>query len=224
MAESGPGMSESEQMYLVATAMLIEDGMARPIPLPALAEARHVVPASVNQMVRKLADAGFIHYIPYRGVELTPVGASVATRIVRYRRLWEVFLHDRLGLPVKEADALACRLEHLTSDDVANRLSDYLGNPTTSPQGRPIPAAQPLYDPLAWLPLSEVAVTRSAQVAHVEADPVTRAFLAGQGIAGGATVMVQGVGSDGRILLQVDDRAVQLAPAAAASVKVLPLD
>ena len=132
-------MSESEQMYLITTAMLIEDGMEQPVPLPALAQARSIMPASVNQMVRKLADEGLVTYIPYKGIVLTPAGTNIATRILRYRRLWEVFLVKKLKLALASADQLACRLEHLTTDEVADRLSDYLGDPQLSPQGKPIP-------------------------------------------------------------------------------------
>ena len=104
-------MSESEQMYLITTAMLIEDGMEQPVPLPALAQARSIMPASVNQMVRKLADEGLVTYIPYKGIVLTPAGTNIATRILRYRRLWEVFLVKKLKLALAPADQLACRLE-----------------------------------------------------------------------------------------------------------------
>lgn len=203
-------MSEAEEMYLVATAMLIEDGVRGPVPLPALAQARSILPASVNQMVRKLADAGYIHYVPYRGVELTQTGADIAASILRSRRLWEVFLVEKLQMSPKEADALACRLEHLTNEDVADRLSEYLGHPTTCPQGKPIvdrrtaaAAKQEL------LPLTTLAVGESSIVQHVDTDGVSLSFMANQGIVPGAQVTLLAQGSD-RLLLQCADRTIEL--------------
>ena len=56
---------------------------------------------------------------------------AIATRILRYRRLWEVFLVKNLGLAATNAAALACRL--------ADRLDDDLGHPQVSAPGKPIP-------------------------------------------------------------------------------------
>lgn len=213
-------MSEAEEMYLVATAMLIEDGVRGPVPLPTLAQARSILPASVNQMVRKLADAGYISYIPYRGVELTPTGADIAAVILRSRRLWEVFLVEKLQMSPKQADALACRLEHLTNEDVADRLSEYLGHPTRCPQGKPIvdprTAAAAKQD---FRPLTALAVGESSTVQHVDAEGVSLSFMANQGLVPGAEVTLLAQGSE-RLLLQCADRMVELVAPLACRVLV----
>ena len=213
-------MSESEEMYLVTAAMLTEDGMEGPIPLSALAQARSIMPASVNQMVRKLADSGFVTYYPYKGLELTPAGQAIAMRILRYRRLWEVFLVKKLKLAGTAADALACRFEHLTSDEVADRLDQYLGEPQLSPQGKPIPRMSPSDEPGNWLSANQVGVSQRSRVVHVKTDPVTRAFLAGQGIQPGATMTVLAVGADGAVLIDIDGRSAHLSSAIAHGVMV----
>lgn len=215
-----PDMSESEQMYLITAAMLVEDGVEQPIPLSTLAQARSIMPASVNQMVRKLADAGLLNYLPYKGIELTPAGMAIATRILRYRRLWEVFLVKNLALAATNADALACRLEHLTTEEVADRLDDYLGHPEVSAQGKPIPRVQRDQEPASWVSVNQAPVGQKARVAHVQTDPVTRTFLAGEGVLPGADVMVVGVGSDGAVLLECDGRSVHLAALVASGVLV----
>lgn len=217
-------MSESEEMYLVTAAMLTEDGMEGPIPLSALAQARSIMPASVNQMVRKLADSGLVTYFPYKGLELTPAGQSIALRILRYRRLWEVFLVKKLRLAGTAADALACRFEHLTSDEVADRLDQYLGEPQLSPQGKPIPRMSPSDEPGSWLSANQVGVAQKSRVVHVKTDPVTRAFLAGQGIQPGATMTVLAVGSDGACLTEVDGRSVHLSSNIAGGVMVQAIE
>ena len=217
-------MSESEQMYLVTAAMLSEDGMEGPIPLSALAQARSIMPASVNQMVRKLADSGLVTYYPYKGLEMTLAGQSIAQRVLRCRRLWEVFLVKKLRMAGTAAESLACRFEHLTSEEVAERLDQFLGEPQVSPGGKPIPRPRPIDEPANWLSVNQVAVTQRSRVVHVKTDPVTRAFLVGQGILPGASITVMAVGSDGAALVEVDGRSVHLSSGIAASVMVQPLD
>ena len=67
-------LSESEEMYLVTIRKICESCTDTSIPIPHLAEELAVLPVSVNQMVKKLAEAGFVEYIPYKGVELTAEG------------------------------------------------------------------------------------------------------------------------------------------------------
>ncbi|NTU80964.1 MAG: metal-dependent transcriptional regulator [Chloroflexales bacterium] len=215
-------VSESEEMYLLTLALLAEDGVTAPVPLAALAQARAIQPVSVNQMVRKLADAGLVTYFPYKGVALTDEGQSIATRVLRSRRLWEVFLVERLGMPAAEADSLACRLEHLTSDDVAGRLACFLDDPQVSPQGKPIPRHDTRPERAAWLRLGQTQLETPAQVMQVDADPVTRAFLANEGLRPGSVVRVIAAGARGALLLEVSGRSVRLAPGVAAHILVLP--
>ena len=118
-------ISESEQMYLITIARSIEDGEPEPLPLSHIAKKMSLQPVSVNQMVRKLEADGLVHYHPYKGVELTSQGQSVAYRTLRNRRLWEVFLVDQLNVPFQEADAMACDLEHVTPDAIAQSLSKF---------------------------------------------------------------------------------------------------
>ena len=213
-------MSESEQMYLITTAMLIEDGMEQPVPLPALAQARSIMPASVNQMVRKLADEGLVNYIPYKGIVLTPAGTSIATRILRYRRLWEVFLVKKLKLPLAPADQLACRLEHLTTDEVADRLSEYLGDPQLSPQGKPIPRALREEDVSVGVCINQTRVGQRSRVIQLKGEGVARGFLQGEGILPNAMVTVLALGGDGSVLLEIEGRHTHLAAAIADAVLV----
>ena len=213
-------MSESEQMYLITTAMLIEDGMEQPVPLPALAQARSIMPASVNQMVRKLADEGLVTYIPYKGIALTPAGSAIAMRILRYRRLWEVFLVKKLKLALGPADQLACRLEHLTTDEVADRLCEYLGDPQLSPQGKPIPRVLHDEDLHPTVCINKTRVGQRSRVSQLRGEGVAKGFLQGEGIVSGATLAVMALGGDGSVLLEVDGRLTHLSAAIADSVLV----
>jgi DtxR family Mn-dependent transcriptional regulator len=161
-------MTESEEMYLLTIAQMIEEGTATPIPVASLADHLEIAPVSANQMVHKLAEAGWLRYIPYKGVELTAEGQLTAQRVLHHRRIWEVFLVQHLNLSIEEADAMACRLEHLTPDEVAFKLANYLGNPTISPQGYQIPALPgAAYQGERGIPLEQAPLGESVIIAQI---------------------------------------------------------
>jgi DtxR family Mn-dependent transcriptional regulator len=213
--------SESEQMYLITIASLIEDGLAEPIPLNAIAQEMSVLPVSVNQMVRKLEGAGLLHYSPYKGVELTPQGRQIARRTLRNRRLWEVFLVEQLNLPIAEADAMACTMEHVTTNEVAQRLSILLGEPTVSPGGKRIPPTEGEQEIQDWIPLKDLEVGSMGQIAQVQSQPDAKSFLLEQGLRPGATVSIKAIGKNRSRLVQIADGFVQLSEGLAGEILIL---
>lgn len=203
-------MSESEQMYLITIARLVEQGVEEPVSISHLAAQLAIQPVSANQMVHKLAEEGFVDYLPYKGVRLTPAGTAAALQILRDRRLWEVFLVEHLELPPSEADALACRLEHITMEGVTSQLAKFLDYPTVSPQGFPIPqleqrTTQSAVDYLLNLPVGEVA-----EVIRIEAETHVRQFLEQEGLKPGTEVALEAIGTTGVLLLTIGDRHLQL--------------
>jgi len=162
-------LTESEEMYLVTIAKICESCTDTPIPIPDLADALDVLPVSVNQMVKKLAESGLVTYTPYKGVELTDNGRKIVTKVLRHRRLWEVFLVRDLSMDLEEADSLACRLEHFTSEDVAQRLSTFLGDPATCFHGSPIYPGNGETLPTG-ISLDQVKVGGDCQILRIETD------------------------------------------------------
>jgi DtxR family Mn-dependent transcriptional regulator len=202
-------MTESEEMYLITLAKLAEGGLVGPIPLSTLATQLSVVPVSANQMVHKLEEEGVLEYQPYKGVELRPEGRRRANRTLRRRRLWELFLVEELGLGFAEADALACRFEHLGGDAVTERLADFLGNPQTSSQGLPIPPAVEA-EPATEKPLAHQKPGRTYSVAAI-GDPTTSVFCASQGIREGGQVRLLAASGRGDVLVETAAGQVELA-------------
>lgn len=214
-------MSESEEMYLITIAGLSEQEPKAPVPLSHLAAQLNVQTVSANQMIRKLADAHLVHYEPYKGVELTDNGWQQAWHVLRHRRLWEVFLVEKLHLSLEEADALACRLEHLTPQDVADKLSDFLGNPSISPQGKPIPATESATP----APLQSLATLSVGQTAHLAAWDVSlpaQKFLESEGLRPGVQITVLGTGSTGAMLLETNGHQLHLNAEVAQTIFVQP--
>jgi DtxR family Mn-dependent transcriptional regulator len=210
MVQHDAETSEAEEMYLITIARAIEDGEAEPIPTSLVARELGVSGVSVNQMIRKLATRGFITYEPYRGVTLTDTGRSIALSTLRRRRLWGVFLAEQLGMSPGRADDVACDLEHVTPDDVADLLSGFLGHPESGPTGRLIPSgvsrpATPATDPLSSLG----AGTHATVVAIALTDPL-ESFAVDQGFTYGATVEVLGVGAGGDRIVAVSGACVHL--------------
>jgi len=216
---SAVGTSESEEMYLITCARAIEEGVPEPIPIARVSEALSVSSVSANQMVKKLESRGLVEYAPYRGVSLTEEGRSIAEAILRRRRLWGVFLWDRLGLDPLRADAVACDMEHITPDDVAGRLATFLGEPEVGPIGRRIPDGaghiRRHLDPLAGC-----SPGTEARVASLEGPVEAVPFLLRQGLGVGSTLSVTALGGDGSLLLETSAGIVQLSAEAAEWIRV----
>lgn len=213
--------SESEEMYLITTARAIEEGVAEPVPVARIAEDLGVSVVSANQMIRKLEGRGLVRYTPYKGVALTDGGRRIADSILRRRRLWGVFLCERLGLTPRRADEVACDMEHITPDDVADLLAEYLGDPLVGPTGRPIPrrvSSGPGVPRPASRLLSALAVGASATVTAVTAPDAARAFLEDEGITVGESLELLGAADDGSLLVSAGGRPVRLGASAAAWV------
>ena len=129
----------------------------------ALAKRLKVAPPSVTQMVKKLADRGYVQYVPYGGTILTGRGMALAQRVVRKHRLLERFLYDYLGMDMGKVHDEACRMEHSLSDEAAHALCDALNNPETCPDDeKPIPQCF-----LAVSDCDECAVVREGSEARL---------------------------------------------------------
>ncbi|MGE5221838.1 MAG: metal-dependent transcriptional regulator [Omnitrophica WOR_2 bacterium] len=198
-------VSESVDMYLVTMARIKEDGSNGAIPLSELAGRMEILPVSVNEMVRKLQDAGLVEYTPYKGVDFTPEGQYRALQVLRHHRLWEVFLVECLKISPEEADPMADRMEHILPEGTAERLAAFLGNPSQSPKGHPIPQASSAEFPSPDKPLTQIHAGESGQVAGISSCSSTRAFLASQGILPGVRLGVLAAGQEGDLLVQVQE-------------------
>jgi DtxR family Mn-dependent transcriptional regulator len=191
--------TEAEEMYLITVARAIEDGGQPPIPVSAIAKKLDVSSVSANQMVKKLEAEGLVSYVPYRGVDLTPEGERLANVVLRSRRLWGVFLVEHLGLTAKRADEVACEMEHVTPEEVADRLSGFLGDPSTGPHGKAIPDGRGEGE-RSSLRLSDINVGDAAVIER-SIEPLS-AFLATQAVEPGTEVRVVAGAPDGSLLVE----------------------
>ena len=70
---------------------------------------------------------------------LTAPGKERAARLIRLHRLWEIYLTERLRLPVDHVHGDAEDVEHFLTPELEVELQRILDRPRVDPHGRPIP-------------------------------------------------------------------------------------
>jgi DtxR family transcriptional regulator, Mn-dependent transcriptional regulator len=133
--------SESVDDYLKAIYSLGGEEQRR-VGSSELAERLDVAPASITNMLQKLAAERrpLVDYERGRGVRLSAAGKKRALEIVRHHRLLETFLFEVLGYPLDLLHDEAERLEHFISEHFEERIAAKLGDPTADPHGHCIPS------------------------------------------------------------------------------------
>ena len=104
-----------------------------------IAENLSVSRAAVTDMLRKLSNDGYVNYERYKEIKLTKAGEEYARNMVRRHRIWELFLHQVVGMPWDKVHDEAHKLEHGSSDELINRMEEMLDFPEFDPHGDPIP-------------------------------------------------------------------------------------
>ena len=216
-------VTESAEEYLETIYKLGEEG--QPVAVSALAKHLKISSVSANEMVRKLVERELVLYEPYKGVSLTPAGQTQALVVIRRHRLWERFLTDVLGLPWDQVHEEACRLEHVTSPLVEERLAQLLGEPETCPHGHPMPTADGEMTIEAGRPLVELTAGQRARLLRVpEEDEALLRYLATLGLEPQATVQVETVAPfQGPLTVQVGEARHVLGRELASQIVVRPL-
>ena len=129
-------MSTSTEEYLEALYTLTQDGKAA--GTTAISKHLNIAPASVTEMIKKLAEGGYVHYSRYQGVTLTPKGLEIAEKMTRKHRLLERFLHDVLKIGNDRVHREACEMEHALSDEAARAICQTLESPDKCPDDKKI--------------------------------------------------------------------------------------
>jgi DtxR family Mn-dependent transcriptional regulator len=130
---------KSVEDYLKAVYDLSRNGTA--VSTTEISRTLKVAPASVTEMLKKLAENGYVNYSPYHGSSLTEKGFQGAQKVARKHRLLEKFLSDVLHIRNDQVHSQACEMEHALSDEAEESLCRFLKHPDTCPDdGIIIPA------------------------------------------------------------------------------------
>lgn len=190
MVDPTEGLSRSVEDYLKAVFTLTERG--DPASTSELARALGVQPASVSGMVKRLAEAGLLEHVPYRGVRLTDDGRGEALGIIRRHRILETYLVERLGFAWEDVHEEAERLEHAASDRLIEQMATALQDPSHDPHGAPIPTPTGEIEKVDFATLAE---TRPGVEVHIRAvadeDAERLRLLEEQGLKPGVVVTVE---------------------------------
>ena len=201
-------ISFTEENYLKVIHRLSE-ATTEDISTNAVAELMQTKAASVTDMLRKLAEKGWVNYQKYQGVRLSAEGEKIALSIVRKHRLWEVFLVDKMGFNWDEVHEIAEQLEHIESDQLVNKLDEYLGFPKTDPHGDPIPNKEGILPELAYSHLSDIKTAKTCKLMGVAQDSaVFLQLLTKLNLSLGAKLDIQEMNEfDRSIFVSINDAA-----------------
>jgi DtxR family transcriptional regulator, Mn-dependent transcriptional regulator len=133
--------TESVDNYLKAI-LALSAPEEQSVSSTALAQSLGVAPASITNMLQKLASVRppYVEYEKHRGVRLSTEGKRRALEVLRHHRLIETFLYEILDFPIEEVHDEAERLEHFISERFEERIDAKLGHPKFDPHGHCIPA------------------------------------------------------------------------------------
>ena len=213
----------SEENYL-KTLFSLSTREIRKVNNVALAKALGLNPATVLEMVRKLAAKNLVQIQPDKTILLTDKGKKKALLTIRKHRLWEVFLVDKLQYKWNEVHELAEQLEHIESFDMIDRLEAFLGYPPFDPHGDPIPDKNGRVKANTSIPLTGCEKGRVYKVASfAETDDTFLDYLGKLNITPGTKLRLADQHAyDGSSTVVIQKKPVQLSEKVARNILVQP--
>lgn len=201
----------AEENYLKAIYHLSDHGRCG-VSTNSVAAMLSTKPASVTDMLKKLADRNVISYVKYQGVTLSEKGRKEALEIIRKHRLWEVFLVEKLKFRWDEVHEIAEQLEHIRSKLLTERLDEYLGFPRYDPHGDPIPNANGEFENSNSVLLKDFAIGKFGVVTGIrESSDVFLRYLDKINLRPGVRLRItEKIEFDGSLEIVVEESAKTL--------------
>ena len=157
--------STSEENYIKGIYHLQQEtGLVNTNSLAAEMQTRA---ASVTDMLKKLKAKKILQYERYKGFKLNEAGKKAALDVVRKHRLWEFFLAEKLKFDWDKVHPIAEELEHISSDELIQRLDNFLGNPSFDPHGDPIPDRNGKIPVINQQSLADIPLKKTVTVSSV---------------------------------------------------------
>ena len=215
--------TESVDNYLKAI-LVLSGPEERRVSSTSLADRLGVAPASVTNMLQKLASSPsqFVEYERHRGVLLSAAGKRRALEVLRHHRLIETFLYEVLAYPLEEVHEAAERLEHFISERFEERIAAKLGHPKFDPHGHCIPAMDGKMPKQISKSLTDLHERGTFIVESVsDQDALLLKRLRAHGITPGARVQVTSRSPDDFVLrIRNTSRSLHLSRDHAAAVQI----
>jgi DtxR family Mn-dependent transcriptional regulator len=188
-----------------------------------IAAAIHTRAASVTDMLKKLADKELINYAKYQGVTLTKSGEKIALQIVRKHRLWEYFLVEKLNFKWDEVHEVAEELEHISSQELVERLDTFMNYPRFDPHGDPIPDADGIFRVNNLKPISLLQVNESGIISGVrDHSAAFFNYLEKKELNIGKTMtVIEFIDYDHSVLIATDDHQIHISREVAENLLIM---
>ena len=93
-----------------------------------LARKLNISRASVSEALSKLVNKGFIDYSGHEAIKLTELGLKQAQEVYNKHNILKNFFIDILEIPTEEAEENACKIEHIISKNILDKMSEYTKN------------------------------------------------------------------------------------------------
>lgn len=95
-----------------------------------IANRLNVNRSSVTEALKKLAEKNYVNYSKYDILSLTEEGEQVAKEVIKKHTILYNFFTKILEIEADEASETACKIEHVISDNVLNKLISFMENYT----------------------------------------------------------------------------------------------
>ena len=130
-------ISLTEENYLKAIFHLMNT--ENTVTINELSKFLNVKMPSVNNMMKKFAEKGWVIYESYKPLKITDSGKKQAAVVVRKHRLTEIFLVEKMNFGWETVHEIAEQLEHIHSETFFDKMDELLNYPKYDPHGEPIP-------------------------------------------------------------------------------------
>lgn len=116
-------LSASLEDYLEIICNLLKTGDN--VKAVEVAKKLNISRASVSEALAKLAERNLIVYESHKGITITTEGLKKAQDVILKHNTLTAFFEETLGLKKDVAEDNACKIEHVISDDVFERIMKF---------------------------------------------------------------------------------------------------
>ncbi len=117
-------VSASLEDYLEALYLIIEAKQG--VRVVDVARKLDVKKSSVTEALKTLSLKGLVNYGKYDVISLTEEGKKLAKRVADKHSILLNFFTNILGSDSERAEESACKIEHVISDELLNRLISFI--------------------------------------------------------------------------------------------------
>ena len=119
-------MLRAGEDYLETILMIEREQDESGVRITDIAKKLGVTKPSVIRSIKNLASEGFVTQESYGDIYLTEKGRLKAGQVLGRHKVIRTFLEEILGVDPEQADADACKIEHVVSSETMEKLSSFV--------------------------------------------------------------------------------------------------